>query len=111
MSTDTPLRLFCELTPDKQLAGHYQIEVARAYADDLTLTKVLDLTPEDAAAILNTDNARMAASFQALNQQIATERDASAAQVKDLQAAVLAAAGKAAIEPGDTANVAEARQG
>lgn len=82
MTTDTPLRLFCELTPDKQLAGHYQIEVARAYADDLTLTKVLDLTPEDAAAILNTDNARMAASFQALNQQIATERDASAAVLK-----------------------------
>lgn len=88
--TDTPLRLICELTPDRHLAGHYQIEVSRAYADDLTLIKVLNLTPDEAAAILNTDNARLAASFQALNQQIADERDAHAAEMKAKDAQIAA---------------------
>lgn len=73
---ETPLRLFAELTPAGALAGHYQLEFQRRVEVDgkeivpaAHMTK--DLTPEEGAAILSSDAAKLAAQVQALNQQVA----------------------------------------
>ena len=73
---DTPLRLLCELTPGKTLAGHYQLEVQRrvevtGFEVAPARIVVVDITPEQGAAILASDAADLAAQVQTAHAQIA----------------------------------------
>ena len=93
---DTPLRLFCEMTVDRRLAGRYQLEVQRRVEENGAeivgaQIKVIDVSAQDAAAIINTDAARITADLQAAHAQIADlqERLTLASAARDIAQASL----------------------
>lgn len=98
---DTPLRLFAELTVEKTLAGRYMVETQRrTEVNGVELAPprivVLDITPEEGAAILASDAAGKAAEVQALHAQVGVLQEQVADQAKKLEqakAALLAVAG------------------
>lgn len=76
---ETPLRLFAELTTTGALAGKYQLEFQRRVEVDgkevvpaAHMSK--DITPEEGAAILESEAASLAAQVQALSQQVAAQQ-------------------------------------
>lgn len=92
---DTPLRLFAELKTDRTLAGHYQLEMQRRVEDAgkeivPPSIKIVDLTPEEGAAILGAGAADKAAEVQSLNAQFDGFRATIAALEARLARAVAA---------------------
>ena len=86
---ETPLRLIAELTTSGALAGRYQLEFQRRIEVNgveivPAAVMVKDLTPEEGAAIVNTEAANLASQVQALSAQLAEARATSQAEVAQL---------------------------